>query len=1135
METVEELVGFLERALVGDARRRIVDTGEAWSIVRHDGIIPADAPAFRATLESDLAEYGFALLDAGLALNALERGHPKARKAFFTSGKVFEALVRNGDPTDPRRGFHRVVAAAAYHLGSYTAIAYALFAPVDATEQNLNVAETCLVKLMLRDMDGVLDTARKWLSDSRQQDDAISRRLQSRNGDRDAEIALVLISSTCRALAYYEFALRTGKSDYVAVASGMLDTALELAAEAGLPSIWWVVRLTGQLLNGLWNQSLHKVLPTQPPEGTSRTYTHLRTIFIASLFASDSAQIELWPSQMEAAQRATDPTDDLVVALPTSAGKTRIAELATLTSLSMGKRILIVTPLRALSAQTERSFRSQFAPLGVTVSSLYGKSGLSAGDEDALRNHQIVVSTPEKLDFALRSDADVIADIGLIVLDESHLIGPGEREIHYEVLIQRLLRRADASERRIVCLSAILPAGDQLDDMTSWIRSDAEGTPIRSDWRPTRQRFGTLEWRGNSGRLNYDLEDNGPFVSRLIEELPARGRDRNAYPRDIKDVVLMGAWRFAKDGKHTMIFITQANWVEGYGARATELVDKDYLPSLLADPSEVKMALTIGSEWLGPDHPAVKCLRCGVAMHHGKLPSPFLREVERLLVSGAIKVTVASPTLAQGLNLNAAVLLVPYLVRKGRLISSEEFANVAGRVGRAFVDTEGLILHVMKDKFSKRRSDWYKIVNEVKERSLRSGFLIVINEIIKRLVERGVDRSEAGYEYLANAREAWLEEPDGSDGEPLEELIPKLDTIILGLIEALNADADDLPELLDEALSGSLWARQLERFDPGVKRVQMIVLKTRARLIWNETTALQRRGHFAMGVGLDSGLKIDEMAEVLADDLDRADLAALQADIDTLHMTLVQLAEKLLIIRPFIPDSNNALKDDWRDVLLQWIKGQPMSSVDAKYAGMIEDTFAYRLVWALEAVRVRRLAHGWQPEIGTIPGAATACLDTGLPDYRMTLLVRAGLASREAALSVVKELDPRFWNGNSMRRWLSSNVVTKLSLRDDWPSEMTVFLWRRFRNEILSDANKTWSDVSESFNLAEINDVALPDRALVRVEPDSNGKEAWLKTPDFQAVGRLDVAITDVPNTVTYAELDLDSGKAHIRRIGPDN
>ena len=317
--------------------------------------------------------------------------------------------------------------------------------------------------------------------------------------------------------------------------------------------------------------------------------------------------------------------------------------------------------------------------------------------------------------------------------------------------------------------------------------------------------------------------------------------------------------------------------------------------------------------------------------------------------------------------------------------------------------------------------------------------------------------------------------------------------------------------------------------------MQMIVLKARARLIWNETTALQRRGHFAMGVGLDSGLKIDKMAEVLADDLDQADLAALKADINTLHALLVRLAEKLLVIRPFVPDASNTLKDNWEEVLLQWIKGEPLSAVEAKYAGMIEDTFAYRLVWALEAIRVRRFAHGWKPEIGTIPGAAAACLDTGLPDYRMTLLVRAGLSSRYAARSIVNELDPRFLNGESMRRWLSSNVVAKLSLQDDWPSETTVLLWRRFRNEMLSDANKAWSDESESFNLDEIYDVALPDRTSVRVEPDLNGRKAWLKTPDFRVVGRLDVAITDVLNTVTYAELELDSGKAHIRRIGPDN
>ena len=90
----------------------------------------------------------------------------------------------------------------------------------------------------------------------------------------------------------------------------------------------------------------------------------------------------------------------------------------------------------------------------------------------------------------------MLDDIGLIVLDEGHLIGPSERELRYEILVQRLLRRQDADQRRIVCLSAILPDGEQLDDLTAWVRSDADGEPVKSGWRPTRQRFGTLAWGG---------------------------------------------------------------------------------------------------------------------------------------------------------------------------------------------------------------------------------------------------------------------------------------------------------------------------------------------------------------------------------------------------------------------------------------------------------------------------------------------------------------------------------------------------------------------------------------------------------------------------------------------------------------
>jgi len=354
---------------------------------------------------------------------------------------------------------------------------------------------------------------------------------------------------------------------------------------------------------------LHVRIPDQPPPGGEEKYPGLRSLFLATLYARRVAEVELWPSQLEAASRSSDLSDDLVVSLPTSAGKTRVAELAALMTLAVGRRVLIVTPLRALSAQTERAFRRTFAPLGYSVSSLYGASGMAAGDEDALRSKEIVIATPEKLDFALRTDPTLIDDVGLIVLDEGHLIGPSEREIRYEILVHRLLRRADAATRRIVCLSAVLPEGQALDDLTGWIRNDAEGQPVQSLWRPTRRRFGLLRSRATSALMSFSLEDDGPFISRFIQPVAPKKGTRKSFPKDNKELTLAAAWKFAAEQKRTLIFCTQRNHVEGYARSIIDLANREFLTSLLDDMASISRAVEIGREWLGEDHPRRSVLK----------------------------------------------------------------------------------------------------------------------------------------------------------------------------------------------------------------------------------------------------------------------------------------------------------------------------------------------------------------------------------------------------------------------------------------------------------------------------------------------------------------------------------------------
>ena len=1155
METIDELTTFLTDATVDGILGRLLYRGAAWSLMRENGVLPPNAPPLGATIETDLAEHGFALLRGAMALRAQAGTSDLTSKAFERSANAFEALVRNGDPESPDRGFRRTIAAAAYHLAGFSAVAYSLFNET-AGDLNTSPGETAIQHLILRDLGQLRGFVREWLDNDDHKDEQIAEVLRGEEPDVDEALSTILNTTICRALAYFDFALETGETEPIETERALLDAAVSLADNAENVPLWWISNLCRHLIDDLWQHSLHENLPTEPPEGTEEKYPDLRRLFISSLYARKTSEVELWPSQREAARRSTDVTDDLVVALPTSAGKTRVAEIAALMTLSSARRVLIVTPLRALSAQTERSFRRTFAPLGFSVSSLYGASGLSAGDEDALRTREIIIATPEKLDFALRSDPSLIDDVGLIVLDEGHMIGPSEREIRYETLVQRLLRRSDAESRRIVCLSAILPSGEELDDLTAWIRSDEPGAPVLSDWRPTRQRFGTLTWRGQDALLRLDLNRNGPFIDKFVVQRPARGKEKLPYPRKTSHLTLFAAWEFAGQGKRTLIFSTQANWVEGFGKQVVDLCKRGYLGSLLEDEAPIARALEVGKEWLGESHPAVASLKVGVAIHHGRLPSPFLRELETLLSEGVLKVIVASPTLSQGLNLNAAVMLVPYLVRRGEKIKGEEFANVAGRAGRAFVDVEGLIVHVMFDKIKWREREWRELVASAKARTLKSGLIQIVAEILERLAREGVLERDDAWEYLANAREAWRSpaeeaavaerlaagaEYDADDGddeggddegetideEPLSQIVERLDATVFGLIEALDSDRADLPTLLDEALKGSLWARQIAREDEDIAPWHKKVFEARAELIWKSTTTEARRGHFAMGVGLEAGLAIDAMADELADLLDQADAAALSGDVGELVDALSGLGERLLFMRPFIPDKTNALPANWKDILRRWVSGDDVANIGPQNMRAVEEAFTYRLVWALEAVRTRRMSLGWSPE--TVVGGAAAAVETGVPQFMMSMLIRAGLPSRRAAMAAIEDAEPAFVTPAEMRAWLESDEITAYTDAGDWPTPDTAALWARFRTEALSGGIQKWS-VEHYKRL--LDTATAPPAGLYRIVTDDGDGRTWMATPDYQRVAAFKKSALDPKPSLFSGRLPGNTRLVEALRVG---
>ena len=319
------------------------------------------------------------------------------------------------------------------------------------------------------------------------------------------------------------------------------------------------------------------------------------------------------------------------------------------------------------------------------------------------------------------------------MLDEGHMIGLGSRQLRYEMLVQRLLRRGDADTRRIVCLSAMLPSGDDLNNFVDWLSSGRNGVALESTWRPTRQRFGAVTSSGTGYRLDMKVDSERPFVPRLLSTQAARRRRRTTFPKDDAELTLATGWHFVADGQSVLIYSPLRSTVEALGASALKLISQGYLAPMSCAGPELEDARRIGSEWLGDDHVVMKCLSNGIALHHAGLPRQLIGAMERLIGSRKLNLIIASPTLAQGVNVTVGTIVMRSIFRGGERIPLDEFLNVSGRAGRPFVDIDGQIIfaaHGTDPAARRRLAQWQEISGEVLHRELKSGLIALVADTL---------------------------------------------------------------------------------------------------------------------------------------------------------------------------------------------------------------------------------------------------------------------------------------------------------------------------------------------------------------------------------------------------------------------
>jgi superfamily II DNA/RNA helicase len=1157
--TIEEIEEAIRQAIATGFRGRLLERGLARSMIWVDGELPDGSPNFADRLSYDLLSYGYSLLSLAIRLTELKGDSDLARAAFEKSATAITDVIHNGNSDDPESGFHKVLAASSYHLGHFSAKAFSLLNH-SIENENLSRIEKMLSFLMLRQFSELEASVLDWKTSGLGTDDSLAEKLgfeidqlsdqlesedQEEFGIASIELPVIDLAITDNyysAIYEFLFALETGNSVLLESAIDRVENSLSVSAELNMLPQWWVLRITKHLFRDLWESSFHRVIPVSPDQENSENWTLLRWLFIASLFKRNKAEIDLWPSQLEGARRAVSDFDDLVVSLPTSAGKTRIAELCILRCLAIGKRVLFITPLRALSAQTEVSLRKTFLPLGKSVSSLYGSIGTSDFEQNVIKYQDIVVGTPEKLDFALRNDPSLIDDIGLVVLDEGHMIGLNEREISYEVQIQRLLKRRDAEQRRIVCLSAILPDGDQLEDFVGWLRRDKEGGAIKSVWRPTDLRFGEIVWQANIGRINFTIGEEQPFIPNYIHPfIPPVGRRTTQFPKNKKELTLAATWKLVEDNHTVLIYCPEKRSVNSFAKDIIDLHKRGAINSVLTVPlQQLDLAIVLGEEWLGDGHPVVECLKIGVAVHHGALPTPFRKEMENLLRDGVLKVTVSSPTLAQGLNLSATAVIIYSLTRNRNTIDASEFKNVIGRAGRAFVDTHGLVLYPIFERHDWFRTQWRRLVEDTNARNMESGLALLVSTLVSRMAQSiGNSDIDGLLGYVLNNTQEWVfpdvanetEEQAGIQEIEWNKHVVSLDTALLSMLGEEDVSIIDIPNALDVILQSSLWQRRLNRHDEeqkGLKGLFDSVLAQRAKHIWSVTTTLQRKGYFLAGVGLNTGQRLDAISAQANVLLVNANTYIATNEQQLAIETIIQLAQLVFEISPFTPRN---LPADWKDILTAWLRGEILTDHefnDINEALMfIEDGLIYRLPWGLEAIRVRAQAN--EDVIGdgaTIDdyevGLVVPAIENGTLNRSTALLMQAGFNSRKAAIHAVSSTNASFTTGTQLKAWLNSVEVCDLADRLDWPTPETSNLWWDFRKEYEPKHETTWESVSAVMFATWVNTYAPVEGTPVKLQHLEDGNTQILAS-DGEKIGAANYRYKLLKGGVYYTKIHSDT------------
>lgn len=860
---------------------------------------------------------------------------------------------------------------------------------------------------------------------------------------------ILLARAMALVLSYFNY----GKYEYIEQANSILIDARDLAETAEDPSIWWEFRLLliifsqigeSSLWGNLYNNSLFKVDNHGEKELISQLLDYLNINiditsdwdknardsvekYIYSLRYREKPITELFISQRKALEKVL-MNESSVVSMPTSSGKTRIAEIVMLQSLLLNSsaKILYIAPFRSLAYEMEDTFSNSFSLLNMRVSHLYGGAQFTALDRTEMKDARILIVTPEKAKAILRSNDEIIENIELVVMDEGHLLGLGDREIANEMFTEELRRIVKQNKGKFIVLSAVLPNAQ---DMSIWL-ANKENRVVKNDWRPSDQRIGLLSYYPK----RVDLEWQG--------EYPCFNKSFVEHRGDKKKAIALTALKLANLGA-ILIYCPQNRMIMSNANTMYSLIKEKPDVKWDGDDDWVKFSLICQESDEGRHY--LELAKKGILCHFGNLDQDIRRYIEKLLRKGKAKFIYTTNTLAQGVNLGVSTIIIYGTYQdKDRYLPKSDFWNMAGRAGRSFIDTEGKILFVCDCSTKEEGHRYYahEYIDNLVINKAESGVCKYLEKICKIQKESKIDLDY----FLQLISEDNLAEISDKNRILMSNIFELIDDSLLALDIAYRDSEEDAADWVDDHFRNSLAVIQEE--DELLREEHLKIIKARVKATRRLTQGNNIPQTFASsGIPIKTALYLEEKMNdiiVIADEY-------LESFLET--DAIIIFFQKFDDIMDNLDSKRiNVLDSDIREEEMEhWLRGE---TINGKNGTKVRQYYSFTISWILNAIANR---FSFIDDVyKNFFESMSLIANYGLPSKWAVQIYLCGIHSRLSATEVSKQL-----NANS-EFYSLSDVATFLKSHSD----------RIITNEHCSDLTKGWVRVLIEEKRSDIRKVA---------------------------------------------------------------